>query len=116
MNQKSKRHLRYTSVFTLGITPYDKYRGHSEDTIKNRKFHSKDKLDKTYKPLRTGENITRYYLKPNVEEYIKYGDWLGAMREERFFTEPRILIRQIVSGTLFEFTPVLPMKPTISLK
>ena len=32
------------------------------------------------------------------KEYIKYGDWLGAKREERFFTEPRIIVRQIVSG------------------
>jgi len=31
-------------------------------------------------------------------EFIKYGNWLGAPREERFFTEPRIIVRQIVSG------------------
>ena len=83
---------------TLGITPYDKYKGHSEMTIKNRDFHSKDKKDSTYQPLITGENITRYYVKTKINEYIKYGDWLGAKREERFFTEPRILIRQIISG------------------
>jgi len=84
--------------FTLGITPYDKYKGHSKETIENRLFHSETKLDDTYKPLITGENIVRYFLKSDVKEYIKYGNWLGAMREERFFTEPRILIRQIVSG------------------
>ena len=40
----------------------------------------------------------RYFVSDNSDEYIKYGDWLGAMRQERFFTEPRIIIRQIVSG------------------
>ncbi|TVQ50814.1 MAG: restriction endonuclease subunit M, partial [Saprospirales bacterium] len=84
--------------FTLGITPYDKYKGHSEELIKNRQFHSKEKVDNTYKPLISGSNITRYLVSKKITEYIKYGNWLGAPREERFFTEPRILIRQIVSG------------------
>jgi type I restriction-modification system DNA methylase subunit len=84
--------------FTLGITPYDKYRGHSKEIIENREFHSKTKINEFYKPLITGENITRYYTLEHVNEYIKYGDWLGAMRNEKFFNEPRILVRQIVSG------------------
>jgi len=84
--------------FTLGITPYDKYTGHSQEIIKNRAFHSTEKIDETYKPLITGENITRYFTKDKSEEFIKYGDWLGAKRDERFFKDSRILIRQIVSG------------------
>jgi type I restriction-modification system DNA methylase subunit len=96
--EKDSIQLTEIADFTLGITPYDKYKGHSKETIENRLFHSEIKLDDTYKPLITGENIVRYYLKPDIKEYIKYGDWLGAMREKRFFTEPRILIRQIVSG------------------
>lgn len=48
--------------FTLGITPYDKYREHDEETIKKRLFHSDTKIDSTCKPLITGENIqTRIY-------------------------------------------------------
>ena len=83
---------------TLGITPYDKYKGHSEDIIKNRRFHTTTIEDNTCKPLIGGENVVRYYVSEKVKEYIKYGDWLGAPREERFFTEPRIIVRQIVSG------------------
>ena len=45
-----------------------------------------------------GENITRFYIQSTIKEYIKYGSWLGAPREEKFFTSPRIIIRQIVSG------------------
>lgn len=90
--------LGHIADFSLGITPYDKYKGHSEDIIKNKKFHSSIIEDSSCKPLITGENIIRYNVSNNVKEYIKYGSWLGAPREERFFTEPRIIIRQIVSG------------------
>jgi hypothetical protein len=84
--------------FTLGITPYDKYKGHSKKTIENREFHSKEKIDESYKPLIEGANITPYFVKEKCKEFIKYGDWLGAPREKRFFIEPRIIVRQIVSG------------------
>ena len=83
--------------FSLGLTPYDKYKGMSEDIIKNRKFHSKIKLNDTFKELLDGSDITRYNVKWGGKEYIKYGDWLGAPREEKFFKNPRILIRQILS-------------------
>src|SRR5206468_9537538 len=46
----------------------------------------------------TGENIVRYYTLPHVHEYIKYGNWLGRPREERFFNQERIIARQIISG------------------
>lgn len=84
--------------FTLGITPYDKYKGHSKELIKNREYHSKYMLSEEYKPLIKGENIMPYIITKNISEYIRYGNWLGAPREERFFTEPRIIIRQIISG------------------
>jgi hypothetical protein len=61
-------------------------------------FHSNYKIDENYKPLISVGNVTRYFINPEVEEYIKYGDWLGAMRNESFFMKPRIIIRQIVSG------------------
>jgi len=95
--QKNKT-LSEFADFTLGITPYDKYQGHSNETIKNREFHSKEKISEEYKPLIKGENIIPYVVKEEISEYIKYGSWLGAPREERFFTEPRIIVRQIISG------------------
>ncbi|MGD0590844.1 MAG: TaqI-like C-terminal specificity domain-containing protein [Bacteroidota bacterium] len=84
--------------FSLGITPYDKYKGHSETLIEERGFHSNKKLSKEYKPVISGENVQRYYIDTTPQEYLKYGDWLGAPREERFFTKPRIIVRQIISG------------------
>ena len=86
------------SDFSLGITPYDKYRGHSQELIKSRGFHSDTKESDIYKPLISGGNIERYFVSDEIKEYIKYGEWLGAPRDERFFNSPRVLIRQIVSG------------------
>jgi hypothetical protein len=87
--------------FSLGITPYDKYKGHSQDIIENRKFHANTKLDDTYKPIISGDNIKRFAIDNQPSEFIKYGEHLGAMREERFFTYPRIIIRQIVSPRIY---------------
>ena len=84
---------------SLGITPYDKAKGHSQETIKHRLFHSKTKDNATYVPLISGKNICPYIITDDIEEYLSYGTWLGAPREKRFFTEPRIVVRQIVGGT-----------------
>jgi tRNA1(Val) A37 N6-methylase TrmN6 len=94
---KGKR-LEEIADFTLGITPYDKYKGHSKELIANKEFHSDVKLSAEYKPLIKGENIVPYFVDEKENGYIKYGSWLGAPREERFFTEPRVIVRQIVSG------------------
>lgn len=98
IKQISTDELGDISDFSLGITPYDKYQGHSQETIKTRAYHSNEKLNTLYKPLITGENILRFNVTNQIREYIKYGNWLGAMREEKYFTEPRIIVRQIVSG------------------
>jgi adenine-specific DNA-methyltransferase len=92
------RRLGNVADFTLGITPYDKYKGHSKELIENKEFHSDVKLSEEYKPLIKGENIIPYFVQEKENGYIKYGSWLGAPREERFFTEPRVIVRQIVSG------------------
>lgn len=84
--------------FTLGITPYDKYKGHTEDLIKNREFHSDKKLSKDYVPLISGKNIHKYYITTEIEEYLKYGNWLGAPREQKFFENSKIVVRQILAG------------------
>ncbi|SDQ65217.1 Eco57I restriction-modification methylase domain-containing protein [Natronobacterium texcoconense] len=81
----------------LGLTPYDKHQGHTEEQIENRVFHSDEKETDQHYPITTGEGINRYRLTWEGGEWIKYGDWLGSEREKRFFTKPRCVIRQIVS-------------------
>lgn len=91
--------LEMCADFCLGLTPYDKYRGHTEEQIKNRVFHATRKKDKTFKPLLAGNDVGRYWIKWNEEQWINYGPWLGAAREPRYFTEQRILVKQIIDWT-----------------
>ncbi|MFX1537327.1 MAG: Eco57I restriction-modification methylase domain-containing protein, partial [Promethearchaeota archaeon] len=84
--------------FSLGLTPYDKYVGHTPDQIKNRVFHAKTPRDTTYRKWITGGDVERYSLNWKKKEWISYGSHLGAPREKNFFIFPRILVRQIISG------------------
>lgn len=96
--EKESKPLDYYCDFCLGLTPYDKYKGHSKEDIENKVFHSDKAKTKFHKPLLSGEEITRYGIHWAGNSYIKYGDWLGAPREPKFFIKPRILVRQIISG------------------
>ncbi|MCE7943578.1 MAG: hypothetical protein DYG95_18520, partial [Chlorobi bacterium CHB1] len=92
-------HLADICDFSLGLTPYDKYKGHTEQQISNQVFHANHKKDNSFKPLLTGGDISRYTVEWSGKEWISYGDWLGAPRERRFFTMPRILVKQIIDWT-----------------
>lgn len=96
--EKNTEKLVNLCDFSLGITPYDKYKGHTEKQIKDKVFHASYKKDNTYKKLLSGADIIRYGVFWNGKQWIKYGDWLGAPREKRFFTDKHIVVRQIVSG------------------
>ena len=120
------------SEFCLGLTPYDKHKGHSSELIESRGFHADRKLSADYVPLIDGSNITRYAVSENVSEWLKYGPWLSRPRERRFFTEPRVIVRQIASGAppriyagfttkaLYHshigFAILVPNKPKVPLK
>jgi type I restriction-modification system DNA methylase subunit len=82
--------------FCLGFTPYDKYKGHSQEQIKSKAFHADHKKDDSYRVLLAGGDVKRYNVEWGGLEWISYGDWLGAPRERRFFTSKRILIKQII--------------------
>jgi len=94
----NKTELQVICDFTLGVTPYDKYKGHTEKQISERVFHSTIIKDNSFKPVLEGADVSRYFVRWGGKEYLSYGDWLGAPRQKRFFTEERILVRQIVSG------------------
>src|SRR5439155_16220045 len=80
-----------------GLIPYDKYRGHDKQTIKNRIWHAATKKDKTFKRELQGRDIDKYVVEWNGKTWISYGSWLAAPREQRFFTSERILIREITN-------------------
>lgn len=88
--------LEDCAEFCLGLTPYDKYKGHTPKQIENKAFHADHRKDGTYKKVLAGNDVTRYRVKWNGESWISYGPWLGAPREQRFFTSRRILVKQII--------------------
>ncbi len=87
------------SAFSLGITPYDKYKGHTKEQIANKVFHSTFQKDRTFKKLLAGNDVMRYYTHWNGKYWINYGSWLGAPRDQKFFIEKRILVKQIIDTT-----------------
>lgn len=85
---------------TRGVNAYDKYRGQSEKIIKERAYHASSKLDNSFSPELKGKHVGRYYYSWNGDTWIKYGNWLAAPREPKFFTGKRIILRQIPSERL----------------
>lgn len=96
--EKDKTELINEVNFSLGITPYDKAKGHTKQQIENRVFHSSQKESDDYVPIIAGKNIRKYNIDLKFEEYLKYGSWLGAARDKRFFIDPKIIVRQILDG------------------
>ncbi|MCX6031108.1 MAG: N-6 DNA methylase [Chloroflexi bacterium] len=94
--QRNAVKLEDCCTFCLGLTPYDKYSGHTPEQIKNRVFHATAQVDPTYRKLLESGDVRRYEVVWNGGNWISYGDWLAAPREQRFFTEERILVQQIV--------------------
>ena len=83
-----------------GLIPYDKYRGHSSETIKNRVWHSNFPKDETYRKELEGKDVKRFSVSWNGKNWISYGDWLAAPRKPEYFINERILIREITSPNI----------------
>ena len=92
--------LSELSEITRGVNAYDKYRGQSQDIITNRKYHSDHKVDESYVPELKGKSVSRYYYSWDGRSWIKYGKWLAAPRDPKFFTGERLILRQIPSKKL----------------
>jgi len=61
---------------------------------KKESFIGPKKIDNTWKKVLDGKNINTYSLHwGNV--HVRYGDWLHRKRSEKYFLNPKILIRQI---------------------
>ena len=80
----------------LGLTPYDKYSGHTREQIEDKVFHAKSQFDPTYRKLLLSGDVQRYIVEWNGKDWIKYGEWLAAPREQKFFKRERILVQQII--------------------
>lgn len=92
-----------------GITPYDKYRGQDAELIKSRGFHFDHQVDESCGKWLAGKDITRYRHCWSGE-WLRYGSWLAAPRDPRFFEGSRLLFREVpgkgkqIQATLVEET------------
>ncbi|HNM15109.1 MAG TPA: N-6 DNA methylase, partial [bacterium] len=77
-----------------GITPYDRYAGQDTDIIKNRAYHFKTKKDKFCEKWIDGQDVSRYALGWSGE-WLRYGKWLAAPRDPKFFNGKRLLFREV---------------------
>ncbi len=79
---------------SLGCQAYNRTK-HTDEQIKNRVFHSKEKAGDQYLPELAGNDVQRYLIERTRGEWIKYGPWLHDYRTMDWLTGPRILIREI---------------------
>lgn len=84
-----------------GIIAYDKYKGQSEEIIKNRAFHYTEFVKDDLKKWLWGEDVTRYNVKWNSKEYIDYCDGIANPRNPKYFIGERLLVREITNPTIF---------------
>ncbi|WP_417259350.1 TaqI-like C-terminal specificity domain-containing protein [Celeribacter sp.] len=87
-------------LISQGLIAYDKYRGQSEEVIKNRVYHSENATS-TNSPWLKGEDVTRFSVKWNQREYVEYSSKLANPRQPEFFQKPRILVREITNPRVF---------------
>jgi adenine-specific DNA-methyltransferase len=84
-----------------GIKEYETGKGRPPQTENDRVekvFNSKTKIDKTYRKHIQGNDVSTYALNWQGG-YLKYGEWLAAPREAKYFEGERIIIREIPSKT-----------------
>ena len=83
---------------TQGITVYAKVQGEKIDHFRG------ECTDKACKPVTRGREINKYRLNWSGR-FIRYGDWLWCPRNPKYFTSPKILLRQTADtliGTFIE--------------
>ncbi|MBM4164756.1 MAG: hypothetical protein FJ222_10015 [Lentisphaerae bacterium] len=68
-----------------GYNPYEVGAGeapdggpHTEDTVRERPYHSRSKCGSQWKPEITGRDLRRYCVRVTGDRWVKYGPWLSA--------------------------------------
>ena len=102
LNKVRKDSIRHDSIsdITRGVNPYDKYRGQSSETIKERLYHASYKKDDTFLPEIRGKHLGSYSYQWDKKSYISYGNWLAAPRDMKFFEGERLIMRQVLGARL----------------
>ncbi len=88
-----------------GYNPYEVGSGiapeggqHTEQTVKQKPYHSDRKRGVQWKPEIIGRDLRRFHVRVTGERWIKYGRWLAAARDPENFKGKRILVQEITGG------------------
>ncbi len=83
------------------LIAYDKYQWQDESVIKSRAYHHFNNDDANYKKWLYGWDVSKYNLNWNWKEYIDYCKWIANPREQKFFNQARILVREITNPVIY---------------
>jgi hypothetical protein len=95
--EKNSILLNEISVSSSGIKEYETGKGkppQTESDRVNKVYNSNQKLDEYYRKHIQGNDVNNYVLNWQGG-YLKYGEWIAAPREPKFFEGERIIIREI---------------------
>lgn len=67
----------------------------TQEIVSSHAFHAKTAIDPTYLPYLRGQDVERYRVKWSGE-YLSYGRWLAEHHDLKRYTQPRILLREIL--------------------
>lgn len=62
-------------------------------------YHSKEKLNETYLPEIKGKDV-HWMQYRHGGEFLSYGDWLAEPRDEKFFKNPKVVVRKVLGKVL----------------
>ena len=100
INHNRKKLIEYFPQISQGLIAYDKYRGQDKMIIETRAYHHST-YQNGYKKWLWGEDVSRYSITWNGKEYIDYCEGIANPRNPIFFTNKRILVREITNPSIF---------------
>lgn len=86
----------------MGVKVYQVGKGNPKQTnyeIENNVFISNN-LDSKFNYPFVSQGISRYKYE-SQNEFISYGEWLAEPRSEKYFLEPKIVIREIINPRIY---------------
>ena len=95
--EKNSIPLNDISDSSSGIKEYETGKGkppQTENDRVNKVFNSNEKVDEYYRKHIQGNDVNNYVLNWKGG-YLKYGEWIAAPREPKYFEGERIIIREI---------------------
>lgn len=113
---ENSKPLTELATASTGLKAYQEGKGKpaQSDTMKNnRVYHSKTKDGSDYGKYLEGKDVKRYGINWGGL-WLKYGDCLAAPRDEKLFTSPRILVRQIPSPPPYSINAVFTKEYLLS--